>query len=121
MTFDDLAILEADIAAGDAVAADGIAFVTDQLGLPLGDVTGDGGFGPLDLLDVVAAGLFNKAQEASYIQGDFNFDRKFGPLDLLDVVSLGHFDRTAASVPEPGGLLLIVLGTLTMIHSRRKR
>jgi hypothetical protein len=87
--------------------------------LQSGDANGDGVFDQLDLVAISAAGRYLNGDLVPWSQGDFNGDGRFNGADLSlalqgDYMGRGH----AAVVPEPGALLLLVVGLLIVVFCR---
>ena len=83
-----------------------------------GDANGDG---IVDLLDLDILGTNFGASPATFAQGDFNGD---DVVDLLDLDILGtNFGNVSTSnaVPEPTSLLIVALGSLSLLAGRPNR
>jgi len=97
-----------------------------------GDAQGDGDVDPFDILALITAQKFNvTGGDTTWAEGDFNQDGVFNPFDLLAMITAleGEFPKDFASdggaleaadgnitpVPEPSGLVLVILGALAML------
>jgi autotransporter-associated beta strand protein len=106
-------------AVGFVVAADGSARVS--FAAP-GDIDLNGSVNVFDLVGINSAGRYGTGATSVWSQGDFNYDRVTNVFDLVSVNTAGAYGQggyfpappaasgTLASVPEPAGLLLTVLG-----------
>lgn len=99
------------------------------LGVDFGDMNLDGYFDSTDLIDALAAGLYDQPVQASWSSGDWNQDTRFDSTDLLMAFQTGGYlanhglppDVPVAPspvVPEPSGVAL-GLGMLFVV--RRKK
>ena len=107
-----------------------VHFVADTY---LGDANLDGEFDSRDLVSVFQAGKYGKSstnqwgqtypEHATWAEGDWNGDGVFGSGDLVVAFQDGGYEQgprvPPAAVPEPSGVLLILLGTAAI--SRRRK
>ena len=108
---------------GTVDAADVTLWATGLKNTWLGDANLDGEFNSSDFVGVFSAGLFETNQPANWSSGDWNGDGVFSSGDFVAAFSDGGFEigprPQAATVPEPTGLVTLVLTGLCLI--RRKR
>lgn len=94
----------------------------------LGDANLDGEFNSTDLIQVLAAGLYNDNEpgNSGWLEGDWNGDGDFDSTDLIAALQSGGYDqgRRAATlfVPEPTwiGWILIPCVAQWQIYRRRR-
>jgi hypothetical protein len=94
-------------------AADISVWIKDLFHSWIGDANLDRQFNSADLVDLLAAGVYESDVAAVWSTGDFNGSGRFSARDLLEALAEGGYEwgpRPAASVPEPCGLLLLALG-----------
>jgi hypothetical protein len=74
-----------------------------------------------DLVLVFAGGKYETGEMAGWALGDWDGDMAFGSGDLVFAFSDGGYVAGAspAAVPEPSGIVLLLLGTLLMVKRRR--
>ncbi|XAL99601.1 hypothetical protein OT109_18730 [Phycisphaeraceae bacterium D3-23] len=94
-------------------------FVATILDILLGDVTGDGFVGAQDL-DVLLANWGETVTPGTTAAGDLSGDGVVGQADL-DIVLGAWGDGTPAgsTIPEPGSLAWLALGTTVLMKRRR--
>jgi hypothetical protein len=89
----------------------------------LGDANLDGEFGTSDLVDILAAGLYETGEPAVWTEGDFNGSGFFDTQDLITALAGGGYELgqrpEPAVVPEPSGAVLLALGTLAVLGCGR--
>ena len=85
-------------------------------GIP-GDLDGDGFVGSSDL-DIVRGNWGNAVPAGNLLQGDPSGDGSVGSADL-DIIRANWGNSEPASVPEPGGLVLMVIGVIGFVARRR--
>lgn len=110
-----------DFTPGQYVLPADRAWVTFTPTLP-GDANLDGLFGSDDLVEVLATGLYESGQPATWTQGDFDRDGLSGTSDLVTALATGAYEAgpvaATAAVPEPSGMLLLAMGLLTVRRQR---
>ena len=84
-----------------------------------GDANLDGQFSSSDLVQVFTAGKYETNNRASWSEGDWNGDGVFGSSDIVKAIVDGGYEKgprtDAMAVPEPGGWLLLILGTAALL------
>jgi hypothetical protein len=89
-----------------------------------GDLNLDKEFSSADLVDMLAAGLYETGQPSKWSSGDFNGDGVTNSGDLVTALAGGGYEQgpmqAVASVPEPAGITLLLLGSLLLIRRRGK-
>ena len=115
-----------DLNDDDAVNYDDVHYwVTDLKNTWIGDANLDGEFNSGDFVDVFSAGKYETDEFAHWSEGDWNADERFDSGDFVVAFQGGGYEtgtrQTVASVPEPSGLMLSVLGWLGMSRFRRQQ
>ncbi|MCA9215789.1 MAG: hypothetical protein KDB27_22140 [Planctomycetales bacterium] len=94
-----------------------------------GDSDLDGEFGTRDFVTVFTAGQYEDTTpgNSSWATGDWNGDGDFGTPDFVAAFSAGGYEKgarpggpNAAAVPEPGSIVLLICGLITLSCFRRK-
>jgi hypothetical protein len=96
-------------------------WISDLFNSWVGDANLDGEFNSTDLIVVLAAGTYESGGPAAWTTGDFNGNGFADSSDLVAALADGGYEvgpRAPAAVPEPHGLLLAVVGMLSLV--RRK-
>ena len=79
-----------------------------------GDANLDGEFSSDDFVQVFQAGKYERGVEAGWAEGDWNGDGLFDSSDFVTAFQDGGYEMgprpVAAAVPEPTGVLLLLLG-----------
>jgi formylglycine-generating enzyme required for sulfatase activity len=79
----------------------------------IGDANLDRQFSSQDLIDLFAAGTYETNMDAVWSTGDLNGSGRFDSGDLIDALADGGYELgprpTVAAVPEPGGIILLLL------------
>jgi hypothetical protein len=97
---------------------------TSRIDLKIGDVTGDQIFDSSDLVAIFTAGKYENDVAANWYEGDWNFDNRFDTSDLIEAFKTGAYEKPAAavaSVPEPTSGVLLSLGLLGLLRSKKRR
>jgi hypothetical protein len=104
-------------------AADIGVWVKDHFGSWIGDANLDGQFNSSDLVSVLASGTYEADVDSVWSTGDFNGDGRTNSGDLVAALADGGYEAGAAAamaaVPEPSGLLPIVVGMACLLGRRR--
>jgi hypothetical protein len=111
---------------GDALVNgdDVLVWITDLFGSVMGDLNLDGEFNSGDLVDMLAAGLYETGQPSNWSSGDFNGDGLTDSSDLVTGLAGGAYElgpAQAVAVPEPTGWLVMAGGLLLWPWTRRGR
>ena len=108
--------------------ADRTIWVDTHRGTWMGDSNLDDEFNSGDLVQVFAAGLYEKDEMATWGQGDWNGDMRFGSGDLVVAFAAGGYEvgprervPPPAAVPEPSALGMALLGLLFLVTRRYRR
>jgi hypothetical protein len=95
----------------------------DLLNTWIGDANLDGEFNSSDFVAVFGIGLYETGNPATWAGGDWNADEKFDSGDFVAAFTSGGYENgpraAVASVPEPSGIVLMLLGSLTFRGRRR--
>ena len=115
-----------DLNDDDAVNYEDVHYwVSDLKNTWIGDANLDGEFNSGDFVDIFSAGKYETDEFARWSDGDWNADERFDSGDLVVAIQGGGYEtgtrQTVASVPEPSGLMLSVLGWLGMSRFRRQQ
>ncbi len=93
---------------------------------PAGDASGDGRFNTEDIVQVFQMGEYEDAidDNSDWTEGDWDGDRDFTTHDMIAAFETGQYETTgdaamAHPVPEPNGLLLLLVGILAAWVARR--
>ena len=111
---------------GDAIVdlSDLTTWVNDLKGTWFGDADLNGEFNTSDFVDVFQIGRYEKDEDATWPEGDWNGDRRFTSADFIQAFQDGGFEqgpRRAQAVPEPAGILPILLSLLFVKPIRNAR
>lgn len=104
----------------DEVLVESIPYEPEESPLTPGDANGDG---KVDGSDVtILAGNWQVLEGATWDMGDFNGDHKVDGSDVTILAGNWQAGVTtaAASVPEPSTLVLLVLGTVSLLIWKRR-
>ena len=119
--FNDLPLI--DYADGDPLRRDHLLLINHIIILPDTGVPGDAnGDGVTDIVDLTAlAANWGTEGGATLRQGDFNGDGNVNRVDYGYVwTGWGLIDDGGGTLPEPAGLALMGIGSLVLIHRRKK-
>ena len=91
----------------------------------LGDSNLDGEFNSSDFVQVFTAGEYEDgvAGNSTWAEGDWNADGEFDSSDFVAAFTAGGYEigpRVPAAVPEPSSALLIAMGLILPLLSRRR-
>ena len=91
-----------------------------------GDANGDQRFNSTDLVDVFQDAEYEDSipRNSDWTEGDWTGDQEFDSADLVLALQTGLYDAEGDSVPavpEPGGLILLTLGFLSVSHLHRQQ
>ncbi len=112
---------------GDGVVdlADRTIWVKQYKHTWMGDADLDGEFNSSDLVDVFQAGTYETGEPATWATGDWTGDMQFDSSDLVEAFQDGGYEEGVRpainAVPEPVGFVLLTLGILISVPSRRSR
>ena len=91
----------------------------------IGDANVNGEFNSGDMVQVFVAGKYEKAEAAVWSQGDWNGDGFFNSGDMVAAFVDGGYEKgqraSVAAVPEPGGVLCLLLGVVLVSLRCRRR
>lgn len=108
---------------GSVTADDRQVWIRDLKGTWVGDSDLNGEFNSADFVAVFQAGKFETGAAASWGEGDWDGNGVFGSGDFVAAFQDGGFEQgpraAVASVPEPAGAALLLVG-LTLIGLRRR-
>jgi hypothetical protein len=83
-----------------------------------GDANLDGEFNSADFVAVFTVGKYESGNPAQWAEGDWNGDALFNSSDFVTAFSAGGYElgprAAVASVPEPAGITLLLLGLLAV-------
>ena len=133
----DLDILSQNVAIGsthrrldlnddDVVNLDDAHFwVTNLKNTWIGDANLDGEFNSGDFVQVFSAGKYESDEMARWSEGDWNADMRFDSGDFVAAFQGGGYEKgariaAANPVPEPSGLVSLVLGLIGISRIRRR-
>ena len=90
-----------------------------------GDANLDGEFNSTDFVAVFTVGKYESGNPAQWAEGDWNGDALFNSSDFVTAFSAGGYElgprAAVASVPEPTGFALLLVGTLAIAKRNRNR
>ena len=111
---------------GSLDAAGRLDYIRNTLNSWVGDSNNDGEFSSSDLIAVFSAGEYEDAVDgnSTYATGDWNGDGDFNTSDLVFAFSDGGYELGprgpgAATVPEPSGVALLLIGAAACFRRRR--
>jgi hypothetical protein len=115
-----------DLNADSLVNEDDIKFwIVDLFKSWVGDVNLDLEFNSSDLIDVLAAGVYEVDTDAAWSQGDFNGDGRANSSDLIAALAGGGYEQgpqpAVAAVPEPTSLMIVTTGMFSYLAFTRRR
>ena len=101
------------------------AWVKDLKRTWFGDADLDLEFNSGDLVQVFAAGKYERSNEAGWAEGDWEADGMFTSSDMVAAFVDGGYEQglrtDALAVPEPGGWFLLVVGLPFCLAARWNR
>ena len=114
-----------DLTEDGLVNADDVAFwVRDLNNTWIGDANLDGQFNTADLVQMLASGTYEQDIDSVWSTGDFNGDGRTNTADLVAALVDGGYEngpRVATNaVPEPTGVLLLLVGVGLSLGRLRK-
>ena len=103
-------------------------WVEDLKNTWIGDANLDLQFNSSDMVQVFAAGKYEKQENATWGQGDWNGDQNFDSSDMVAAFAGGGYEAglrdpqaaAASAVPEPSAQLIGLLGMLGLLWRRRR-
>jgi MYXO-CTERM domain-containing protein len=110
----------------DALVNDGDVnvWIKDLFNSWIGDADLNGEFNSSDLIQVLASGTYETDTPSAWTSGDFNGDARTNSTDLVAALADGGYENgpraAVASVPEPTGALLVLIGLLGVGAIRRR-
>jgi hypothetical protein len=110
----------------DAVvdAADITVWINDLFGSWTGDSNLDNEFNSGDLVNVLAAGVYEQDAAAVWSKGDFDGDGRSNTNDLVTALAGGGYEKgpraAVSAVPEPSSLLLTLISVFALAKYRRR-
>ena len=98
-------------------------WVQDHKGTWMGDSNLDDEFNSGDLVQIFAAGLYEKDEMATWEQGDWTGDMRFGSGDLVAAFAGGGYEvgpreQAPPAVPEPSAVGMALLGLVFLVSRR---
>ncbi len=133
---EDIDILSSAVRSGSDVKRfdlnhDGVVNTEDRTywvaylrGTFLGDANLDGEFTSGDMVQVFAVGKYETEGEAGWAEGDWDGSGLFNSSDLVAAYVDGGYERgqraAVATVPEPAGVVLIVVGIVLWLAGQRR-
>jgi hypothetical protein len=112
---------------GMVSAADRSTWVNDLRKTYFGDSNLDGEFGSSDFVFVFTAGQYEDATNgnSTWATGDWDGNGDFTSSDFVTAFQAGGYEQgprgAVASVPEPGSMLLLLVGVLAVVARWRRR
>ena len=110
--------------------ADREVWVNDLKNTWIGDANLNGEFNSGDMVQVFARGKYEKQEAAGWEDGDWNGDTFFSSGDMVAAFVGGGYEKgikeggpnaAVSAVPEPGSLVLVLIGILAVCGSSRRR
>jgi hypothetical protein len=106
---------------------DRVMWLHDLKKAPVGDADLNGSFTSDDFVTVFTGGLYETGSPATWVQGDWNGDLLFDSNDFVAAFIDGYYEQQdplrgnggVAAVPEPVGLLPLLIGFLAIKRRRR--
>jgi hypothetical protein len=103
---------------------DGRVWVKDLKYTYYGDANLDLQFNSTDMVRVFTAGKYETGTDAGWAEGDWNCDGVFSSRDMVTAFVDGGYEKgprtDVASVPEPSGWGLLILGAAYLRSGRRR-
>ena len=105
--------------------ADREVWVDDLKNTWIGDANLDDEFNSGDMVQVFARGKYETGADATWGEGDWNADLKFGSGDMVAAFAAGGYEKgmkavAVDAVPEPGSIVLALLGTIGLVGFARR-
>jgi hypothetical protein len=108
---------------GSVNADDRLYWITTLQRSWFGDASLDGQFDSGDLVQVLAAGIYEADVAAGWSTGDFDGSGRFDTSDLVAALADGGYEQgprpAAAAVPEPGAPWLLLAAAAGILRHRR--
>ena len=111
---------------GEVDFADREVWVNQLKNTWIGDANLDLEFNSGDMVQVFVGGKYETGADATWGEGDWNADLKFSSGDMVAAFVAGGYEQglrptpAVSSVPEPGSVVLLLLGTMGLAGLTRR-